>query len=180
MTAASSSDSHTRCPLCSQLLATWVRINLHVKSCESCFALFFDRGELFKMFRAEGYRCPPEALLRASFVPGEGEPLPCPHCSTLTLEPGALEGCEVWHCTPCNGFLVEPGLVFGTKLDRPSLRRRGFERRDRGAAAGGRSGRSEPGYLYRVLQRLAFWAPSSSRGGSASRASSPSKARELE
>jgi len=156
MTAAASSDSGTPCPLCSQLLATWVRINLHVESCESCFALFFDRGELFKMFRAEGYRCPPEALLRASFVPGEGEPL------------------------PCNGFLVEPGLVFGKKLDGPSLRRRGFERRDRGAAAGGRSERSEPGYLYRVLQRLAFWAPSSARGGSASRASSPSKARELE
>lgn len=157
MTAASSSSSDIPCPLCSGPLATWKRINLFVESCESCSALYFDRGELFKMFRAEGYRCPPEALLRASFVRGEGEPLPCPKCSTVTLEPGTLEGCEVWHCTPCNGFLVEPELLFGKKLDGRSLRRRGFEPRGRAGLSGERP---QPGYLYRVLQRLAFWAPS--------------------
>lgn len=177
MTADSSSSPDIPCPLCSGPLATWARVNLFVESCEECAALFFDRGELFKMFRAEGYRCPPEALLRASFVPGEGDPLPCPKCSTPTLEPGALEGCEVWHCTPCNGFLVEPGFVFGKKLDGPSLRRRGFERRNR---AGGADERSEPGYLYRVLQRLAFWSPSPSTGDSALNASSSAEARELE
>ena len=60
------------CPLCSGRLNTWIRASLHIDFCDGCAGLFLDRGELFDLFRAEGFRGPLEAVLRYTFQPAEG------------------------------------------------------------------------------------------------------------
>ena len=145
------------CPLCSGRLESWSRGHLVVEFCDDCVALFLDRGELFDMFRAEGYRCPPEAFLRAGFVPHPGELLRCPKCEQPSLEPGTLEGCEVWHCTPCNGFLVDRSLLLGLDVGDTPLELKGFSRK---GATGEAGDEAVSGYLGRMLQTLAFWSPS--------------------
>jgi len=142
------------CPLCSGRLETWSRRRIVVEFCDQCAALFLDRGELFRMFRAEGYRCPPEAFLRATFTPRQGEILTCPKCEKDSLQPGELEGCEVWHCTPCNGFLVERSLLLGVDLEEASPELKGFRRRGATEAAGDEE---RSGYLAQMLQAIAFW-----------------------
>lgn len=141
------------CPLCSGTLATWARHNLVVEFCDGCSALFLDRGELFEMFQAEGYRCPPEAFLRANFMAHPGDLLTCPKCEKRSLAPGSLQGCEVWHCTPCNGFLVDRSLLLGIEPDEEPLQLRGFRRSGEHEATDA----ARAGYLSRVLQRIAFW-----------------------
>ena len=159
MTIGRTPDSGLACPLCPGTLETWSRGSLYVEFCDGCAALFLDRGELFEFFRAEGHRCPPEAFLRASFTPGPGKVLACPKCERPSLVPGTLEGCEVWHCTPCNGFLVERSLLLGIELDEGALEVRGFGRS--GAGSGGERDEGDvPSYLSRMLQRVAFWTPS--------------------
>jgi Zn-finger nucleic acid-binding protein len=146
------------CPLCSGRLETWVRARLQVDFCDGCSALFLDRGELFQMFREEGYQCPPEALLRHGFTPTAGELLSCPKCRTSTLRPGTVEGAEMWYCTPCNGFLVDRSLLLGERcaesvpLDLLGFRLSGTQIRGDGLASDPNVG----GYIARVLQRLVF------------------------
>lgn len=148
------------CPLCSGSLETWSRENLEVEFCDQCAALFLDRGELFEMFRTEGYQCPPEAFLRARFLAHTSDVLTCPKCRQPSLAPGSLEGCDVWHCTPCNGFLVDRTLLLGLELDEGPLELRGFRR---GGAAHGPEDEKVSGYLSQMLQRIAFWTPSERR-----------------
>lgn len=123
--------------------------------CSQCSVLFLDRGELFQLFRSEGYDCPPEAELRLSFARHEGEVLHCPKCQEGSLEPGTVEGVEVWHCTPCNGFLVDRALLLGEAQD-ASLRLQGFDlegrRARRSDAASSASSISE------IVGRLTMWA----------------------
>jgi Zn-finger nucleic acid-binding protein len=126
-----------------------------VEFCNRCSGLFLDRGELYEMFRSEGYQCPPEALLRLSFSPLAGEPLQCPKCMKETLEPGTIQGSEVWHCTPCNGFLVNRGLLMGeAKAEHVPLDLQGFTRMA-GEADAADAVRATT--LGRMLDRLAFW-----------------------
>ena len=148
------------CPLCSERLETWTRRRLVVDFCDRCEALFLDRGELFQMFRAEGYSCPPEAFLRASFTPHEGETLTCPKCEKRSLQPGALEGCEVWHCIPCNGFLIDRSLLLGVDPDEAPLEMKGFTRRGANEAPGDEE---KSGYFGRIFQAIAFWTSSHQR-----------------
>lgn len=123
------SSSPLDCPQCEGNLQTWVKARLQVEFCSDCSALFLDRGELFTMFRAEGYNCPPEALLRIAFAPTEAGALECPKCRDTTLRPGTVQGVDIWHCTPCNGFLVDRSLVLGHDDDHGAApRRQGFER----------------------------------------------------
>ena len=145
------------CPACAGRLETWRKANLLVEFCDDCSALFLDRGELFQLFRSEGYECPPEAHMRLSFEPGAGDVLDCPKCEQgRTLQPGTLQGVEIWHCTPCNGFLVERELLLGAAKARDvPLHLQGFERLDRGGAQVGDAGVSD--YLSQVVQRLAAW-----------------------
>jgi Zn-finger nucleic acid-binding protein len=147
------------CPRCAGRLETWARATLRVEFCNKCSALFLDRGELFQLFRSEGYRCPPEPHLQIGFSPHEGEVLGCPKCEKPTLVPGTVEGVEVWHCTPCNGFLVDRSLLLGeAKAKNVPLHLQGFKlvrrrtSRDGADAAGS--------YISRVLGRLAWWARS--------------------
>lgn len=145
------------CPLCPGTLETWGRGNLLVEFCDQCSALFLDRGELFQLFRSEGYNCPPEAHLRLSFSPEEGEVLGCPKCQSKTLVPGRVQGVEIWHCTPCNGFLVERGLLLGeAKAHHVPLHLQGFRRQD--ATAARRDDARVADYVGRVIGRLASWA----------------------
>jgi sugar lactone lactonase YvrE len=65
---------------------------------------------------------PPEAELRLAFEALEGEALGCPKCGKSTLLPGSVEGADVWHCTPCNGFLVDRALLLGVGYVRRALR----------------------------------------------------------
>ena len=108
------------------------------------------------MIRAEGRRCPPEAFLRATFEPREDEVLRCPKCDRESLMPGRVEGCEVWHCTPCNGFLVERDLLLGIEVGDSGLELSGFTRSGRSGAPGDER---VAGYLSRMLQRLVFRSP---------------------
>ncbi|MCH8810582.1 MAG: zf-TFIIB domain-containing protein [Gemmatimonadetes bacterium] len=94
-------------------MRTWARANLLVDFCDGCSGLFLDRGELFDLFRSEGYNCPPEALFRHEFSPTSGESLRCPKCEKDTLMPGTVERSDMWHCRPCNGFLVYRELLLG-------------------------------------------------------------------
>lgn len=148
--------SGLRCPLCSGRLETWAKAKLLVEFCDGCSALFLDRGELFRLFRSEGYDCPPEARLRMAFQPSEGDVLACPKCQAQTLVPGTLEGVEFWHCTPCNGFLVERDLLLGgaSAQDVP-LHLQGFERLSSTGAREQDAGIAD--YVGRVLGRLAVW-----------------------
>lgn len=155
MVIGPTSDSGFACPLCSGRLASWSRGHLVVEFCEDCAALFLDRGELFEMVRAEGHRCPPEAFLRAKFSPGPGDVLVCPKCRRDTLVPGAVEGCEVWHCTPCNGFLVERDLLLGMEVGDAHLGPSGFRRVGAPRPADPRLA----SVLSRMLERVAFWSP---------------------
>jgi Zn-finger nucleic acid-binding protein len=143
------------CPRCQGQLETWARKRLQVEFCDACSALFLDRGEMFALFRSEGYNCPPEAHLRFDFSPGMDGALECPKCAKDTLTPGTLQGLDVWHCTPCNGFLVDRDLLLGEALARETpLHLKGFRRV--GAGAGG----DEPvpaNLIVRTLQRLSLW-----------------------
>jgi Zn-finger nucleic acid-binding protein len=144
------------CPLCSGSLETWARGRLFVEFCDQCSGLFLDRGELFDMFRSEGYRCPPEALLRHDFAAAPGPLLRCPKCSRTSLVPGTLQGFDVWHCTPCNGFFVDRTLVMGPeKAEGVPLDRQGF-RRAHGPGSNGEDS-SISDYLSRILDRMVFW-----------------------
>lgn len=125
--------------------------------CSGCSALFLDRGELFQLFRSEGHDCPPEAKLRSSFARHEGEVLRCPKCRASSLVPGAVEGIEVWHCTPCNGFLVDRALLLGeARAHDFSLSPQGFDlvgrHADRSETA------SSASYISQIVERLAMWA----------------------
>jgi Zn-finger nucleic acid-binding protein len=153
------SDAEFACPLCPGTLTSWSRQNLVVEFCEECTALFLDRGELYKMIRGEGVRCPPEALLRADFRPGAGDVLHCPKCRTQSLVPGAVEGCEVWHCTPCNGFLVERDHLLGMDVGEAHLEFSGFSR----VGEDGNADARLAGYLSGMLRRVAFWIPTEER-----------------
>lgn len=155
MTIGHSAPSGLQCPRCRGNLQTWTRSGLLVEFCDQCSALFLDRGELFELFRAEGYDCPPEALLRFEFSPTPGEPLQCPKCRKATLVSGTSQGAEMWHCRPCNGFLVDRALLLGNQKARGvSLNVQGFE-----LLEGDRSG-SHRGVLNTfagALQRLTTW-----------------------
>lgn len=156
MTLGHTPPSGLRCPLCSGHLQTWARSELRVDFCDECSGLFLDRGELFDLFRAEGYDCPPEALLRHAFSPTSEESLRCPKCEKDTLTPGTVEGADVWHCRPCNGFLVDRGLLLGEEKARNvPLDLQGFECLRGKAGQGGDEGVSrDRGGLFR---RLVFW-----------------------
>ena len=144
------------CPLCSGRLKTWARARLHVDFCDACCGLFLDRGELSELFRAEGYNCPPEAMFRHNFSPTSGEPLLCPKCEKNTLMPGTVEGADMWHCKPCNGFMVDRGLLLGEeKAQSVPLDLQGFECLHSVAGEGPDEGVASPGAG--VLQRLVFW-----------------------
>ena len=128
MTPGRTQPTGLHCPLCSGRLQTWARAKLEVDFCDGCSGLFLDRGELFDLFRAEGYRCPPEALFRHNFSPTSAEALLCPKCRKKTLRPGTLEGAEVWHCRPCNGFMVDRELLLGEEKARNvPLEAQGFD-----------------------------------------------------
>lgn len=103
MTDENLPDSGFDCPRCDGTLETWARAQLQVEFCDTCSALFLDRGELFRLFGSEGYNCPPEAELRLTFSAHEGDELDCPKCRKRSLMPGTVEGVELWRCTPCNG-----------------------------------------------------------------------------
>ncbi len=149
-----SPPSGLTCPSCSANLQTWRKGNLLVEFCDGCSALFLDRGELFQLFRSEGYDCPPEAHMRLGFEPQEGQVLECPKCKTRTLQPGTLQGVDIWHCTPCNGFLVERELLLGAaEAQDVPLHLRGFRRL---GSEGGDEGVADT--LGRVVERLASWA----------------------
>lgn len=154
MTIGRTPESGLVCPLCSGTLASWRRDTLVVEFCDDCAAIFLDRGELFEVFRSEGYRCPPEAFLRASFTPQPGETLTCPKCERASLLPGTVERCEVWHCTPCNGFLVERGLLLGIEVGEGPLELSGFRRIGSDDESGDEA---RSGLLAQMLQRMAFW-----------------------
>jgi Zn-finger nucleic acid-binding protein len=144
------------CPLCSGRLETWTRAELHVDFCDACSGLFLDRGELFDLFRAEGYQCPPEALLRHTFSPASGESLRCPKCEEQTLTPGTVEGSDMWHCTPCNGFLVDRGLLLGEEKARSlPLDLQGFKLLDGNDTQDNNEGVSDD--VGGLLSRLVFW-----------------------
>jgi Zn-finger nucleic acid-binding protein len=159
MTTGPQPHSGRLCPLCTHNLSTWERDFLEIESCRGCGVVFLDRGELYKLYHSEGHRCPPEAFLRARFTPGEGETLACPKCRTASLAPGHVEGCEVWHCTPCNSFMVEWALVIGAGIDDAPLEGRGFRpKRPKAARTGPASGS-----VAQLLERFAFLFRSASR-----------------
>lgn len=153
MTVGHAPPSGLQCPRCPGKLRTWARDGLLVEFCDQCSALFLDRGELFEFFRAEGYECPPEALLRFDFSITSGEQLQCPKCRKTTLMPGTAQGAEMWHCTPCNGFLVDRGLLLGDdKARNVPLHAQGFELWE-SEGSDGRGG--VLGTVARALHRLA-------------------------
>ena len=137
-------------------MRTWARANLLVDFCDGCSGLFLDRGELFDLFRSEGYNCPPEALFRHEFSPTSGESLRCPKCEKDTLMPGSVEGSDMWHCRPCNGFLVYRELLLGEEKARNvPLDLQGFKCLHVESARNPDEGVANPGAG--ALQRLVFW-----------------------
>jgi Zn-finger nucleic acid-binding protein len=134
MTIGHKPENGLNCPRCGGRLETWVRERLLVEFCDQCPALFLDRGELFELFRAEGYVCPPEAQIRHGFVPSGERLLTCPKCQKPTLVSGSSQGADLYHCTPCNGFLVDRELLLGSDKSERPLDTVGFSKPQPGVA----------------------------------------------
>ncbi len=116
------------CPVCDDHLRCYAFNHLRIDVCDSCQVVWLDRGEWTKVRQAQGLPAEAEAVIRARFEPIPGVPLVCPRCEEDQLIPGRAGSLTVWHCGPCNGFLLEPHAVIEGGMPDGAIEAAGFRK----------------------------------------------------